>query len=168
MATDAQIAANQRNANKSTGPRSDEGRAVSRRNALRYGLAIDIGSDPAFHDDIEKLAELMSRSSGMQNITECAREAAAAELDLVRIRKIRAWLFETLYFAETAAPDGLADLNDKLAKLERYERRAFLRRKRALRHVTRSCARNCREGHDAWCAIAKVRRRQIKKEVTSP
>lgn len=42
-------------------------------------------------------------------------------------------LFETLYFAKTAAPDGLADLNDKLTKLERYERRAFSRRKRALR-----------------------------------
>ena len=51
----------------------------------------------------------------------------------MRIRKIRAWLFETLYLAETAAPDGPADLNDKLAKLERYERRAFSRRKRALR-----------------------------------
>jgi hypothetical protein len=42
-------------------------------------------------------------------------------------------LLEKLYFAAGAAPDGITDLNGKLAKLERYERRAFSRRKRALR-----------------------------------
>jgi hypothetical protein len=135
MATDAQIAANQRNAKRSTGPRSKAGRAVSRRNALRDGLAISVGADPAFHDDIEKLAKALSSSSGEQKITESAREAAAAEFDLIRIRKLRAWLFETYYVADTATPDGLADLSDKLAKLERYERRAFSRRKRALRSM---------------------------------
>jgi hypothetical protein len=53
-------------------------------------------------------------------------------LDLVRIRKIRAYLYKTLFFADTAPPNGVMDLNDKLARLERYERRAFSRRKRAL------------------------------------
>jgi len=133
MTTDRQIAANRSNAKKATGPRTIAGREVSRRNALRHGLAIDIGTDPAFHDDIEELAKVLSQSIGMSKITECAREAAAAELDLVRIRKIRAWLFESFYFRKTAAPGGVPDLNDKLAKLERYERRAFSRRKRALR-----------------------------------
>jgi hypothetical protein len=89
-------------------------------------LAIDIGSDPEFHDDIEKLAA--SLSSGAQNVRERARETAEAELDLLRIRKLRAWLFETLYLADAALPDGLAELNESLAKLERYERRAFSRR----------------------------------------
>jgi len=78
------------------------------------------------------LARTLSR--GRQEITECAREAAAAELDLTRIRKIRARLFETTYVADTATQDGLADLN-MLAALERYERRAFSRRKRALRAI---------------------------------
>jgi hypothetical protein len=133
MASERQIAANRNNAKKSTGPRSEAGRAASHRNARRHGLAIDIGTDPAFHDDIEKLANMLSFSIGIQKVSEHAREAAGAELDLLRIRKIRAWLFETLYFADTTAPDGLAELNDKLAKLERYEHRAFSRRKRALR-----------------------------------
>jgi hypothetical protein len=94
-------------------------------------LAIDIGSDPGFHDDIEKLADGLS--SGTQNVRERARETAEAELDVLRIRKFRAWLFETLYLADAALPDGLAELNESLAKLERYERRAFSRRKRAMR-----------------------------------
>jgi len=79
------------------------------------------------------LAKALSRSSGTQQVSEHAREAAEAELDLARIRRVRAFLFETLYFADASAPDGIADLNSKLAKLERYERRAFSRRRRALR-----------------------------------
>jgi hypothetical protein len=131
MSTDRQIAANRNNAKRSTGPRSKAGREVSRCNARRHGLANDIGSDPGFHDDIEKLADGLS--SGTQNVRERARETAEAELDLLRIRKFRAWLFETLYLADAALPDGLAELNESLAKLERYERRAFSRRKRAMR-----------------------------------
>ena len=42
MPSDRQIAANRNNAKKSTGPRSDAGRAASRRNAKRHGL----GSGP--------------------------------------------------------------------------------------------------------------------------
>jgi|SRR3981081_2178354 hypothetical protein len=141
MSSDRQIAANQNNAKRSTGPRSKAGREVSRHNARRHGLAIDIGNDPAFHDDIEILADALS--NGTQIDSECAREVAEAELDLVRIRKIRAWLFATLYCADTALPDRLAELNKKLAQLERYERRAYSRRKRVLREIYRSdCACN--------------------------
>jgi len=134
MASERQIAANRKNAKKSTGPRSKAGRDASRSNARRHGLAITIETDPAFHADIEKLAKVLSPSHGTQNVDERAREAAGAELDLLRIRKIRTWLFETLYYDATTT-DSMAELDDKLAKLERYERRAFSRRKRALREM---------------------------------
>ena len=39
MATPAQFLANQINAQKSTGPRSDEGKAVSRFNALKHAAS---------------------------------------------------------------------------------------------------------------------------------
>jgi len=136
MPSDRQIAANRNNAKKSTGPRSDAGRAASRRNARRHGLAIAIGTDPAFQDEIEKLAKTLSLSQGVQHVDERTREAAEAELDLLRIRKVRAWVLETLYFAGNGATSSnLAEVNDKLAKLERYERRAFSRRNRALREM---------------------------------
>ena len=38
MATEAQIAANQLNAQKSTGPKTPEGRAAVRLNGLKHGL----------------------------------------------------------------------------------------------------------------------------------
>ena len=41
MATEAQVAANRRNAVKSTGPRTAAGRAVVRQNALRHGLTAE-------------------------------------------------------------------------------------------------------------------------------
>jgi hypothetical protein len=58
MATPAQIAANQANAQKSTGPRSVEGKSVSRFNALKHGIdaasLVIPGEDPA---DYEALAD---------------------------------------------------------------------------------------------------------------
>jgi hypothetical protein len=136
MPSDRQIAANRKNAKKSTGPRSDAGRAASRSNALRHGLAIPIGTEPAFHDDIERLAKALSLSTGTQEVGECAREAAQAELDLLRIRRIRGWVFKTFYFVGNDPISGnLAVVTEKLAKLDRYERRAFARLKRALREM---------------------------------
>src|SRR5674476_1248347 len=54
MATPAQITANRANAQKSTGPRSAEGKSVSRFNALKHGMdAASIvipGEDPAGYE----------------------------------------------------------------------------------------------------------------------
>jgi len=41
MASEAQMAANRRNAGRSTGPRTEAGRAVASRNALRHGLTTE-------------------------------------------------------------------------------------------------------------------------------
>ena len=54
MATPAQLTANRANAQKSTGPRSAEGKSASRFNALKHGLdaqsVIIPGEDPAAYD----------------------------------------------------------------------------------------------------------------------
>jgi hypothetical protein len=41
MATGSQIAANRKNATKSTGPRTEEGKQRSRQNAFRHGLTAE-------------------------------------------------------------------------------------------------------------------------------
>ena len=94
MTSERKIAANRNNAKKSTGPRSSAGRAVSRLNALRHGLAATIGNDSAFGGEVEDLAKVLSSASGSQSVSGVAREAAEAHLDLLRIRKIRTYLYE--------------------------------------------------------------------------
>jgi hypothetical protein len=135
MASNRQIAANRSNAQKSTGPRSKAGKEASRRNALRHGLAVSVGNDPTFSDGVEKLAKALSGFGKTPNAGGIAREAAEAVLELSRISKIRAHLFEKFHATGPVDPDRLAELNANLAKLERYERRAFSRRKLALRSL---------------------------------
>jgi hypothetical protein len=130
MTSDRKIAANRSNAKKSTGPRSEVGRLRSRTNALRHGLAVAIGSQPSYSEDIEALAKALVGDGGSP--TEFARQVAEAELDLLRIRKIRASQFEAIVGNPDMPSEAYAELAENLAKLERYERRAYSRRKRAL------------------------------------
>jgi hypothetical protein len=99
-------------------------------------LAIAIGSDPSFREDIEVLAMALTGGRGEQNVGEFARQAAEAEMDLLRIRKHRASRFNAVFGRSEPRPEDLSQLNEELAKLERYERRAFSRRKNALRAMS--------------------------------
>lgn len=131
MTSERKAASNRKNAQNSTGPRTELGRRRSRRNALRHGLAIAIGSDPVFSKEIEALATALARGGG-QIVREFARQAAEAELDLLRIRKLKAERFNMVIGNPEAQLADYSELSENLAQLERYERRAFSRRKRAL------------------------------------
>ena len=132
MSSDRRLAANRENARKSSGPKSGTGKRTSAQNSLRHGLAIPVRNIAALRGDTEKLALSIARASGQQTISEFSRQAAEAELDLLRIRKCRAAILDKFHeFPATEAAYG--ELNRNLASLERYERRAFSRRKRALR-----------------------------------
>jgi plasmid stabilization system protein ParE len=132
MTTDRKIQSNRKNAQRSTGPRSEPGRQISRRNALRHGLAIAIGSDSSFSSEVETLASALDRRTGRGTVRVFARQLAEAEIDLLRIRKIRATQFGAIVDNPGAGREAHSELNENLAKLERYERRAYSRRKRAL------------------------------------
>jgi hypothetical protein len=54
MATKAQIEANRLNAQRSTGPATDRGKAITRQNALRHGLCAGI---PRMHDETNEEGE---------------------------------------------------------------------------------------------------------------
>src|SRR5215208_1483423 len=96
MTSERKAISNRKNAQKSTGPRSELGRHRSRRNALRHGLAIAIGSDPSFSKDIEALATMFERGGG-PIVREFARQVAEAQFDLLRIRKLKAARFNTVF-----------------------------------------------------------------------
>ena len=131
MTSECKAASNCKNAQSSTGPGSELGHRHSRHNALRHGLAIAIGSDPSFSKDIEALATTLERGGG-QVVGELARQVAEAELDLLRIRELKAAHFNKVFDNPEAKLGDYSELSESLKQLERYERRAFSRRKRAL------------------------------------
>ena len=121
MTSDRKIESNRKNAQKSTGPRSEAGQRRSRRNALRHGLSVAIGSDPSFGEDIKRLAGTLAQGRSGPNIGEFAHQAAVAEIDLLRIRKLRALRFKAVLGNPETRLDDHSELDEELAKLERYE-----------------------------------------------
>jgi len=90
MASDRQIAANRLNSKKSTGPRTDQGKRSSRRNAIRHGLTaetiIDVVEDPA---DYEAFEEAIKHGYAPRTGVECELLARLASL-LWRLRRATA------------------------------------------------------------------------------
>lgn len=103
MATERQIAANRRNASKSTGPRSRAGKERAGRNASRHGLTVSLNSSAAFAKQIEKLAWKIVGNTDNKIVVEYARDAAQAAIDLARIRRVR------VAFIERASAFGALD-----------------------------------------------------------
>ncbi len=94
MASERQVAANRRNARKSTGPRSGAGRKRASRNAYRHGLTLSITSTAAFAKQLDKLARKIAGNTDDAITLERAREIAQAELDLARVRRAKVALIE--------------------------------------------------------------------------
>ena len=128
MTSDQKLSSNRKNAQKSTGPRSEAGKRRAARNALNHGLANPVQTIPELRADIETLAMMIARASGEKAITELSRQAAEAQLEIFRIRKVRRAIHST--------DASWKELSDRLAKLDRYERRAFSRRKQAIRALS--------------------------------
>ena len=153
--TAAQMAANQANAQHSTGPRTPEGKTNSAQNALRHGFrsrtVLLPGDDPAEYEAL--LAELTAHFTP-EGLTEirAVREMADAEW---RLRRVRAYLEITLAQTvnrlqpEHPALDALElqtlafhEAKDDLAPLLRYERKFERQYDRAYRvwHQARNMA----------------------------
>jgi hypothetical protein len=132
MATEKQVAANRRNALKSTGPRSLAGKIKSRANALRHGLASKTLFDPSKRQKIDALTQIFAR----QTDAVAARAIAEAQVELHYVERYRAQLL-----AEIPPPDeaGLRERGEEITKilcnvprLLRYERNAASNRNRAI------------------------------------
>lgn len=94
MATERQIAANRRNARKSTGPRSSATKKRTSRNAYRHGLSASLPSSAAVSKWLGAFARKIAGNSKNAIIIEHARAAALAEFDLARVRQIKIALIQ--------------------------------------------------------------------------
>jgi hypothetical protein len=126
MASEKQIAANRANAQKSTGPKTLAGKLKSSRNAYRHGLSCPLRSDPVTSAKAHAIAQWLIGEDANEEKLRLAVEFAAAQLELQRIRTTRADLMANF---DLRQPDlhGL----QRLVALDRYERYAHTKRRRA-------------------------------------
>ena len=89
MSAPLQVRANQANTRISTGPKSRAGKWRSARNARRHGLSLPIWSDPSLSADAEGLALALAGPAAGPELQCRARTAAAAQIDVDRIRRVR-------------------------------------------------------------------------------
>jgi hypothetical protein len=95
MATERQIAANRRNAQKSTGPRSVAGRKRSSQNAYRHGLSLRI-STIELETQIDILARQIAGDATDTRALAWAKIAAEAELEKQRVSQFRTAIYERI------------------------------------------------------------------------
>ena len=136
MTSEAKIAANRRNAQRSTGPRTAPAKARVRRNALRHGLAALVVGDQAVATEVGRVAAAICGPEQEPLDREQSLIVAEAQVTLKRVRRARAQIMEPILLAPTRQDQLARDAAsgcDQLLRLERYERRALSRRKRAVR-----------------------------------
>ena len=127
------LEANKRNASLSTGPKTAQGKLVSRNNALRYGLARPVASDPVAAKAIEVLTAILAGSRNDPWYRELARNVAESFFDHVRIRTVRSQVFYDLGEFENADPSKDVSAANQLERIWRYEQRVLAKRRKALR-----------------------------------
>src|SRR5262245_8311824 len=111
MASEQQIAANIRNARKSTGPRSGAGKKRASRNAYRHGLTLSISSTEAYAKQVDKLVRAIAGDTEDPILLERARTIAQAELELARVRQAKVALIKRAStFGELSPPQAFGSV----------------------------------------------------------
>ena len=127
MATEKQIAANRANAKHSTGPRTAAGKLKSSRNAYRHGLSGPMPLDLPSTAEVNFMALELAGEYATEDRLVSAAHFASAQMELLRIREIRTDQFAKV---DLNGGDNLKELQH-LAALDRYERYALTKRRRA-------------------------------------
>jgi len=124
MASDRQIAANRENAQKSTGPKTPEGRAAVRLNGVKHGLSAETlvlpGENAA---DLDALIDSLQAQHQPATPTE---EILVRQLAMAAWRQLRLYRTEAAHF-KNEDQDRLTGLSsDKYAALDGDRRMAYI------------------------------------------
>src|SRR5271170_4600023 len=133
MATIKQIDANRRNAQKSTGPRTPEGKATVRMNALRHGLRARTVVLPGENrDEFHQLCDDLEAEWQPQSRTEqfYLEQMAVSQWKLNRMEAGEANLCKEAAISKSQIP-----LLDRLWKAQSRMERSYARAQRELEHL---------------------------------
>ncbi|MBX9843722.1 MAG: hypothetical protein K2Z80_18125 [Xanthobacteraceae bacterium] len=145
MTVPRQLTANRRNARRSTGPRTASGKRSAAVNALRHGLSIPVFADAALATEVAELAERIANGSADPEVRQRARDVAAAQVDVERVRQARHAAIARPAPGASITEDRSEAMREQIQELwalDRYERRAMSRRKSAITAL--QIARFCR------------------------
>ena len=124
--------ANRRNAAQSTGPRSATGKARVRRNALRHGLRAIRLDEPRARAEVQRIVRMLCPGDADPRCVDQAMTIAECHVMLSRVRAARVAMIERIQDVGRADAECFCQVMDALRRLDRYERRAFTRRRSAI------------------------------------
>lgn len=156
MTSEAKIEANRRNAQKSTGPKTQRGKERARLNALRHGLTAkqlmaedeDFGHFARFNAELRET--LAPGDAVEEQLVECIavstwrlRRLWRAEVGAIRLSQARTHNYwDKFAIAFAGAPDKLAQLSRYEVAIERLIQRAYAMLERRQARRSREETRN--------------------------
>ncbi|HML11853.1 MAG TPA: hypothetical protein VK456_01020 [Xanthobacteraceae bacterium] len=138
MTSPDRIAANRRNARRSTGPRTAAGKRKVAGNAVRHGALASLDADLAVGAEAARIAVFLAGPDASSGLRALVRPVAEAQADLLRVRRARATLINLAAATAGRGQEGTNPIVDSLGdlvRLDRYERSAMRRRHRAMREL---------------------------------
>jgi septation ring formation regulator EzrA len=147
MRSRAQAEASKRNGRHSQGPRSDEGKARSRLNALVHGLSSSLSRAASPDGDVQSIIEqLVEPKITDHKVRATAREVAEVEVEIRNVRAAKLKAYADLHRASQLTPEATLEVLLTIGRIDRYERRALSRRKFAIRRLDRALREPGRDG----------------------
>jgi hypothetical protein len=122
VASEKQLAANRRNARRSTGPVSDGGKKRASLNSRRHGLTAKQPVNPKWAEQLEILVRKVAGDSTNLVDLENARAFSQAEFDLIQIRLAKIALIQKMAFPRSEEPRRFATLNQARQFVKAFKR----------------------------------------------
>lgn len=136
MTSARQIATNRRNAARSTGPRTADGKKRSSANSLRHGLARALGQNTSLATDIEQIACAFANGRDPCLLYH-ARGVTEAQLEIVRVRQARVHLIDKIINNRVDSKRPLDPAQEGLGPLAHPDPKVAYAMKRLLRKLGR-------------------------------